>query len=167
MQWNANSYGAPLPALDELADVPKTQCVAGCYRCLLSYYNQPDHPVIDRRDRLARHLLLRLAAVKTVVPQPGTEPPATAGVPGTPPQAGEAAAHAFDAAAHGLPVPDRIRFDYDGTAVVALWRAHRVALLAEGANDTALRDKGLTCIHWPTDNNMHGAVSALLRQHLG
>jgi len=25
-------------------------CVAGCYRCLLSYYNQPDHLLIDRRD---------------------------------------------------------------------------------------------------------------------
>jgi len=25
-------------------------CVAGCYRCLLSYYNQPDHELIDRRD---------------------------------------------------------------------------------------------------------------------
>lgn len=25
-------------------------CVAGCYRCILSYYNQPDHELIDRRD---------------------------------------------------------------------------------------------------------------------
>lgn len=25
-------------------------CVAGCYRCILSYYNQPDHEIIDRRD---------------------------------------------------------------------------------------------------------------------
>ena len=25
-------------------------CVAGCYRCLLSYYNQPDHEAINRRD---------------------------------------------------------------------------------------------------------------------
>ena len=25
-------------------------CEAGCYRCLLSYYNQPDHTVIDRKD---------------------------------------------------------------------------------------------------------------------
>ena len=23
-------------------------CVAGCYRCILSYYNQPDHELIDR-----------------------------------------------------------------------------------------------------------------------
>lgn len=25
-------------------------CVAGCYRCLLSYYNQPDHELINRTD---------------------------------------------------------------------------------------------------------------------
>jgi len=26
-------------------------CEAGCYKCLLSYYNQPDHQVIDRKDQ--------------------------------------------------------------------------------------------------------------------
>lgn len=28
----------------------KPLCEAGCYRCLLSYYNQPDHTIIDRQD---------------------------------------------------------------------------------------------------------------------
>jgi len=37
-----------------------TECEAGCYRCLLSYYNQPDHPQIDRRDERMRDLLCRL-----------------------------------------------------------------------------------------------------------
>jgi hypothetical protein len=33
-------------------------CVAGCYRCLLSYYNQMDHEMIDRRDEeLVQYLL--------------------------------------------------------------------------------------------------------------
>lgn len=36
-------------------------CVAGCYRCVLSYYNQPDHELIDRRDPVVTDLLLRLA----------------------------------------------------------------------------------------------------------
>ena len=52
----------PVPDAVALADVADTKCVAGCYRCVLSYYNQPDHPLIDRRDRAARALLLRLAA---------------------------------------------------------------------------------------------------------
>ena len=35
-------------------------CEAGCYRCLLSYYNQPDHPQIDRRNEAMLNLLCRL-----------------------------------------------------------------------------------------------------------
>ncbi len=46
------------PAL--LEDEPGA-CVSGCYRCLLSYYNQPDHERIDRTDPDALRLLLRLA----------------------------------------------------------------------------------------------------------
>ena len=37
-----------------------SDCEAGCYRCLLSYYNQPDHPLIDRRDEAMLDLLCRL-----------------------------------------------------------------------------------------------------------
>ena len=36
-------------------------CVAGCYRCLLSYYNQPDHELINRQDNAVVALLDRLA----------------------------------------------------------------------------------------------------------
>ena len=36
------------------------ECEAGCYRCLLSYYNQPDHPDIDRRDEAMLDFLCRL-----------------------------------------------------------------------------------------------------------
>jgi len=36
----------------------KPLCEAGCYRCLLSYYNQPDHTLIDRKDKDAGGLLL-------------------------------------------------------------------------------------------------------------
>jgi len=36
-------------------------CVAGCYRCLLSYYNQPDHEMIDREDEKVRVVIERMA----------------------------------------------------------------------------------------------------------
>ena len=36
------------------------ECEAGCYRCLLSYYNQPDHSMIDRRNEEMLDLLCRL-----------------------------------------------------------------------------------------------------------
>ena len=35
-------------------------CEAGCYRCLLGYYNQPDHTLIDRRHEEMLDLLCRL-----------------------------------------------------------------------------------------------------------
>ena len=53
----------PSPSPEALEDVADTACVAACYRCLMSYYNQPDHELLDRRDRAAREILLRLARV--------------------------------------------------------------------------------------------------------
>jgi Lhr-like helicase len=35
-------------------------CVAGCYQCLLSYYNQPEHSIIDRRNKKALEILIAL-----------------------------------------------------------------------------------------------------------
>ena len=45
---------------DELTE-KKDACVKGCYRCLLSYYNQPDHELIDRQDEEVLSVLGRLA----------------------------------------------------------------------------------------------------------
>lgn len=64
----------PWPAFDTIVDQENTQCVAGCYRCLLSYYNQPDHELIDRRDEHARRVLWRLAQVETKLQAPTTGP---------------------------------------------------------------------------------------------
>ncbi|MCK9687348.1 DEAD/DEAH box helicase [Scleromatobacter humisilvae] len=53
-------------------------CEAGCYRCLLSYYNQPDHALIDRKDKSAGGLLLnvlcRLTAARTRQGTQGRDP---------------------------------------------------------------------------------------------
>lgn len=38
----------------------KASCVAGCYACLLTYYNQPEHELIDRRDANALKFLVSL-----------------------------------------------------------------------------------------------------------
>ena len=46
---------------DHLED-KEDACVAGCYRCVLSYYNQPDHELIDRRDPAVLDVLKRMAA---------------------------------------------------------------------------------------------------------
>jgi Domain of unknown function (DUF1998) len=45
-----------------LTSDPEAHCAKGCYRCLLSYYNQPDHELIDRTAQTALRILLRLAS---------------------------------------------------------------------------------------------------------
>lgn len=57
----------------------ETTCEAGCYQCLLSYFNQPDHDNIDRRNLDALRVLIGLAHA-TVSPkeiQSQTEPDST------------------------------------------------------------------------------------------
>lgn len=60
--WRSRSGGwADFDDLDDADD----GCEAGCYRCLLSYANQPDHGRIDRRDRAVLDLLCRLTRADT------------------------------------------------------------------------------------------------------
>ena len=44
---------------DGLTDTNK-ECVAACYNCLLSYYNQSDHAIIDRRNEKVNEILISL-----------------------------------------------------------------------------------------------------------
>lgn len=54
----------------DLVDTNKN-CEAGCYRCLLSYYNQPEHALIDRKNVQALDLLCRLTRCQTEKGQSG------------------------------------------------------------------------------------------------
>jgi Lhr-like helicase/very-short-patch-repair endonuclease len=44
--------------IDEIDENGHPICEAGCYKCLLSYYNQPDHQLIDRKDKDAQGLVI-------------------------------------------------------------------------------------------------------------
>jgi len=46
--------------VEDLEDTDPDGCEKGCYRCLLSYYNQPDHALIDRKSRPVLDMLCRL-----------------------------------------------------------------------------------------------------------
>lgn len=100
-------------ATSELTEVEDARCVKGCYRCLLSYYNQPDHEQIDRTDDAVRLLLLRL--VRATV------------------QAGSAKASASSSPWHAalagwsLPVPDAEPLMVNGTRLTLAWRSHLAA----------------------------------------
>lgn len=47
--------------MDEQGDGSRDPCVAACYQCLLSYYNQPEHTILDRRNPEALGILVALS----------------------------------------------------------------------------------------------------------
>jgi hypothetical protein len=100
------------PAL--LENDPESQCVKGCYRCLLSYYNQPDHEHIDRTDDDVRRTLLRLARSEVV--------PIASSI-----GAGQAGGWPEALSRWGLPLPDGEPLIIHGAALPLAWRAHLAA----------------------------------------
>ena len=59
--------------IDGRVEAKDDACVAGCYRCVLSYYNQPDHELIDRRDDAVIDVLLKLATCEQDRPADAAE----------------------------------------------------------------------------------------------
>jgi Lhr-like helicase len=111
-------------ALDEELDADgRPLCEAGCYRCLLSYYNQPDHGLIDRKDQAAGGLLLdilcRLTGARTGYGRPsgalGAKDPPAAGAAGS----GSGQAWLDYVRARGFRQPDRDRHTIAGADVRA------------------------------------------------
>jgi hypothetical protein len=103
-------------------------CVRGCYRCLLSYFNQPDHEQINRAGDEAKQLLVDLARGRVVLargPGQSTEGAQWEGV--------------FQEA--GLPAPDGSAVSFSGQVMSFAWRSHFVAAcvtpLVDGAREVA------------------------------
>lgn len=131
-----------------LRDVAGTSCVAACYRCLLSYYNQPDHEVIDRRDPGVRNLLLRLARSTTSQVGPGPVPRRSS-LP--PPPGADAALLAVRELirTRELPRPDSEPLVAAGSPVSLVWRTHYVAASLDPLPDDAVRaldDRGFVVV---------------------
>ncbi|MBW7057830.1 DEAD/DEAH box helicase [Paracoccus bogoriensis] len=106
------------PAL--LTDAPGTECARACYRCLLSYYNQPDHELIDRADPAARKLLIDLAR-------------------GTLKRKEAPRLTAWDAVfkSAGLPAPDGKLLVLAGQEIPFVWTSARVAASTTPISDSA------------------------------
>lgn len=102
-----------------LQDLDDAFCVRGCYRCLLSYYNQMDHALIDRTDEGARTTLVRLAAGVIRSTSVVCTAPAAAVSTETWPQA---------LSRWGLPPFDAKRLKFDANGILDVWRSHHVAI---------------------------------------
>ena len=138
----------------DLVDQPEAACVAACYRCLMSYYNQPDHENLDRRDEDARAMLLRLARARTVSrgarPEPEEEildkvvlRALPLGVTATISRANLTVSlenrWREEAARRGIPDPDPKPLVAGERHVRYVWRRHYVAALIEEADRPALQ----------------------------
>lgn len=137
---------SPLPDdTHDLGDVEGTSCVAACYRCLMSYYNQPDHELLDRRDDKAQELLLRLCRAETRLEErrSSRHPSVRASAP--PPADGSLARFVAILREREIPTPDADPLSVDGVSLPLVWRAHYVAAAFEAVAPqvaASLEDKG-------------------------
>ena len=102
-------------------------CVAGCYRCVLSYYNQPDHEMIDRRDDAVLDVLVALAGCERDRPATGS----TSAEPQSNPWLTALAGWSFPA-----PSTETIA----GIEYAMVWPGHMVMAVAQPPSD-ALRER--------------------------
>ena len=96
----------------------------------MSYFNQPDHEQLERRDPDAQGLLIRLAGGRTTllaapaVRRPTLPPPLPTG--GDPTSAWLAYARARE-----IPAVDATPLEIDTQSVPLVWRSHYVAALLD------------------------------------
>jgi Lhr-like helicase len=114
-------------------------CVRGCYRCLLSYFNQPDHELIDRTRDEAKQMLVDLARGEVVLVA-------------APNLANDAAGWTSALKDAGLPAPDASAVTFSGQEMSFAWRSHFVAAcvtpLTSAAREVA-EAKGWTVFELP------------------
>ena len=136
---------------DHLRDLPDAPCVRGCYRCLLSYYNQPDHENIDRTSEQVRQLLVDLARGDVVPTKVSAEN-------------GAAAGWRDIIAEHGLPLPDAEPLTLGGTSFPFTWHRHYVAAMVGSIPDVArteAEDRGWM-LYELTDGGSDGVPAELI-----
>ena len=124
---------------DLLRDKDGTECVKGCYRCLLSYYNQPDQELIDRTNVEARRVLLRLACSR--VERQGVPEQTTSG-------------WADALARWGLRAADAEPLLVDGVALPLVWRDYLVAGLTVPVSESArsaILARGFSIVDLPSE----------------
>ena len=151
----------PLPeSPSDLADQPDAGCVAACYRCLMSYYNQPDHELLDRRDEEARAMLLRLARGHTLALE-DEHSLDTGAIVEDDSREGRWRA---EAARRDIPAPDATPLAAGERSICGVWRKHYVAALIEEADFTALQpleDLGFEVIQFEEPAGWNAAFARL------
>jgi hypothetical protein len=149
MHYDPASFAEAKDDPERLSESGAPACVAGCYRCVLSYFNQPDHEHINRHAPAALSFLLRLVHAET--PDLSEKAP-----PNT--VSGQTSA------------PDEKPLVVNGATFTNVWRAARLVVVEEGeANEdliNALVSKGVKMLERPSDPSGHAAFEAKLNAEL-
>ncbi len=114
-------------------------CVRGCYRCLLSYFNQPDHELIDRTSDEAKQMLVNLARGRV-------------SLTATPRRSSDDRGWGDALRAAGLPPPDPSSVKFGDQEMSFTWRSHFVAAILEPLSPQtreAAEAKGWTLFELP------------------
>lgn len=165
MHFSIDDVSLPEEANDLVDDVAHTSCVASCYKCLMSYFNQTDHEFLDRRDELAKSFLLNLAKSVTRNLVLDTASPALDLVATWPEASWLNAAKKYS-----IPAADKSPLVVDGNSVEAVWRSHYVVALFEvlsGETLKSLENKGFTVIFFDSNPAKWDASFEELSKALG
>ncbi len=145
-----------LPDLEQKTQDGHSICEAGCYQCLLSYFNQPDHDHINRRNTQVIEMLVALANAQVAAAP--AEPSQTV-TSNSPAVAGDAGTHdaLFDQwqqalQAGGYRVPDQTQLPVLGgqLTVAGQYKAARTLVILQplqAAWQAELTDKGWSVIN--------------------
>jgi hypothetical protein len=129
----------------------RVHCEAGCYQCLLSYFNQPDHELIDRRNPEAVRFLVQLAhsSVQTAAHT-------SRGNPSSDKEDSDKNEWLEFVARHGFRQPDETCVPLDGGSAVAdaCYRSARALVFLQAPTESIrahAEDRGYKVILFPID----------------
>lgn len=153
-----------LPSLEQTDALGNHQCEAGCYQCLLSYFNQPDHEHINRRNADALKLLVTLANAQV---QPVTSNLAAAAATTSTDEPLDAWLSALRQA--GAAQPDAVNVSVNNGAAIAAaqYKAARALVFLSAVDEQTarvLQDKGWQVLdfsdasRWPQQFAAHVEV---------
>ena len=167
MHFNVDGAAGVLGGPTGLTDMPGTECVAACYRCLMSYFNQPDHELLDRRDGATREMLLRLARATTHLERATTSVHPRAIPEGLNPDV----VRWFELAdQRGLPRPDTEALTIGAVRLPLVWRGHYVAALRDKTEidaREALEERGFEVVVFEGPDGTWSDAFARLATALG
>lgn len=159
-----------LPALEQKKPDGQSICEAGCYQCLLSYFNQPDHPHINRRNAQALEMLVALANASVTPAQPDATAQPTAAPSAHNGGDGDLLTswlQALQTGGHRPPDGTQVPALSGQITVAAQYKAARTLVVLaplQAEHLAALVDKGQTVLdmsnpaHWPAQFASHPHV---------